>query len=204
MNKLIKQELEKVVKAEIIEIPEILPAFNPVNKQDFINKMAERVLSGEMTYYDIGRELQLTPSQIEYCKYFTAGDTKANGTQSAILAYGYDPTNKMEIQQAANFASHFNKPSHPCSTLIQVLINGQGLNANNLDMNLQFVCEQNYDLKAKALAIREANTILGRNNKKTIEVTVTHKLDYSTLPKKDLQKLIEIARKAKIKDDESD
>jgi hypothetical protein len=203
MNKDLKKELKKVSN-EIAEIPVILPSFNPANKQDYVNKMADKVLSGELTYYDVGRELQLTNNQIEYCKFFSAGETMGNGTQSAMLAYQYDPANKMERQQAANWACNFNKPTHPCSTLIQIMLNGEGLNDNNLDMHLKFVCEQNYDLKAKVLAIREANTLKGRNNKKVIEVNVSHKLDYSTLPKKELQKLIEIARKAKIKDDESD
>jgi hypothetical protein len=202
MNKQVKQEIERVNK---IEIPEILyPTPAPSNRQAYIDTMAQKVLSGELTYYDIGRELQLTPSQIDYCKYFTAGETMGNGTQSAMLAYGYNPGIKMERQQAANYAVGFNKPTHPCSTLVQIMINGEGMNANSLDQNLLFVCQQNQDLKAKTLAIREANTILGRNNTKKIEVNITHKMDWSTVPKKELQQLILIARKAQIKEDESE
>lgn len=204
MNKDLKKAIKKISNEDIIEIPEILPSFAPANKQDYVNKMAEKVLTGELTYYDVGRELQLTNNQIEYCKYFAVGETMGNGTQSAMRAYDYDPADKAGLKVCANHAYQYNKPTHPCSTLVQILIHGEGLNDNNLDLHLKFVCEQNFDMKAKVLAIREANTLKGRNNKKVIEVNVSHKLDYSTLPKKELQKLVEIARKAKIKEDESD
>ena len=200
MHKHLQQELINVSKAEI---PEVIYPYDHPNRQAYVDDMASKVMTGELTYYDIGRDLQLTTSQIKYCEYFAIGETMGNGTKSALLAYGLDPLHKMQRQDAANYACRFNKPTHPCHTLVKIMINGAGMNANNLDQNLLFVCEQNYDLKAKTLAIREANSIMGRNNKKIIEVNVSHKIDYSSLPKKDLQKLVEIARKAQIKDDES-
>lgn len=205
MNKLVKQEIEKVSNGQVILIPEIMSSgMAPANRQGYIDSMAQKVLTGELTYYDIGRSLQLTNNQIKYCEEFAIGEKMGNGRESAIRAYGYDPLNKQDRQTAANYAYQFNKPTHPCSTLIQIMINGAGLNANNLAQNLLFVATQNNDLKAKVLAIREGNTLLGLNNTKRIEVTVSHKLDYLSLPKKDLAKLIEIARKAKINDPDSE
>lgn len=125
----------------------ILPSYDPANRQDYINKMAVMILSKQATVYDIGRELQLTDKQIEFCKYFSAGETMGNGAQSALRAYGLDASDRMQLQQARNHACLLKKPQHPANTLIQILINGDGYNEHTVDMNLNLSLTRNLTLR---------------------------------------------------------
>jgi len=193
-----KELIKKVVPDKAVVISPV-----PNTNQGYIHEMGKKLACGDFTVDEIGRELQLTANQVKFCKEYIKFENFGHGTNAALIAYGYDPANKSQRQIAANIASECLKPTHPVYKLIQIMLDSDGFNQSEMDKQLLFVAQQNVDLKAKTQAIVHANTLFGRN-KKIVEHNVNIvKLDYSALSEKDLRKLIEIGRKAKVIEDKN-
>lgn len=201
-----KKYLKKIASENIpVKAEVILPASIPPNKQAWVNQRAEQIMSGELTYQDVGYELKLDDTEIVWVKLYMTGELQGNALEAAILALGVDPDDKEKRRWASAWIKYRILPNHPCMLLGKTLLNGLGFNDSNADNQLLWLIEQNQDLKAKALAIDQYNKLTGRL-KKQIEITHKQEFDFSGLDKKKLQTMAEWLRQVKISntDDNAD
>jgi hypothetical protein len=197
-----KEVIREVAKLITPDDLEVMVSDTPLSsRQHYIEKVGAQLLAKEITAEEVANDLHLTAKQMKFCMNFAIGEMQGDGLNAMIEAYDYDPDDGRDRRLATQNMSRFLKPTHPCSSMIAVLLYGAGLNPSTVDKELLFVIQQNFDLKAKTIAIREANTLFGRNNKRIIEVNITHKLDYSSLSDQKLRQFIELAEQIKVQDE---
>jgi len=193
-----KRYLKKAAKELIPLVPEvILPSSIPPNKQAWVDLRANQIMTGEITYQDVGYELKLSDTEIFFVQLYMSGELQGNALESAIVALGIDSDDKEKRRYASGWIKTRVLPNHPCMILGKTWLHGLGFNDSNVDRELLFIIEQNSDLKAKALAIAQYNQLTGRL-KKQIEITHNIPLDFSTLNKKQLQLMNEYIQMAKV------
>lgn len=177
-------------------IPTLLPAKQPT-RMELIQFKANQLKSGDLTIYDVGRELKLTMKQIEFAKAYTdPTEHFGNGIAAAAKAYDLNPSDKRERAICATYANQ-NLKHAAIMTLVDILLDTEGLNDQYVDKQLLFLISQNADLKVKGLAIKEYNAMHNRT-KKQVEVTHNNNFDFTRVGVEELKMLIDVATKAKL------
>lgn len=106
----------------------------------------------------------LTPQQELFCQYYAFGDTYANGTQSYILAYDIDASDKGSYHVARTGAyENLTKPAilARLKELIQLKMCDE-----TVDNKLAFIIDQNADLNVALGGVKEYNKMKGRITEK--------------------------------------
>lgn len=169
----------------------------PLSKMELIKVRGEAIRNGEMTAFEVGRELKLNDRQIMFAQYYsTSEEFFFQGAKAYAKAYGYDYNDRNQ-RNAINVGSNSNLKHSTILTFIQILLDGEGLNDSFVDKQILSVITQSADLKAKMLAIREYNTITGRN-KRLLEVTVNNTYNYAALSPQELATMIQLHDKTRL------
>lgn len=167
-----------------------------LSRMELITQKAELLKSGQATTYEIGKDLKLTNRQIDFCQYYTTTEFYGNGARAYAKAYGLNYDDKNQRNRCASGANN-NLSNLAILTMCDILLDGEGFNDAFFDKQLMFVATQNYDLKAKMLAIKTYAELKNRI-KKTVEITHNSSFDYTQLPSQDLALLIQLAEKARL------
>jgi hypothetical protein len=177
-------------------VPAVLPP-RQLSRTEYIKEKADLLKEGHATIYDIGRDLKLTTKQIEFAKAYTEqSDQFGNGVRAAGKAYDLNPDNKNERNRCAVYANQ-NLKHAAILTLIDILLDTEGLNDSYVDQQLLFLIQQSQDLKVKAFAIKQYNDLKNRN-KKQIEITHNNNFDLTRVGTEELKMLADIAGRAKL------
>ena len=168
----------------------------PLSKMELVKLKAQQLINGETSVLEIGKELKLTPKQVDFCRYYTTEEYFGNGVRAFGKAYGFNPDNKNERARCSVGASTALRHA-TILTLIDILLDSEGFNDQFMDKQLLKVATQDADLKAKMLAIKTYNEISGRV-KKQIDINHTRTYDFSQIGKNELAMLIAIADRAKL------
>ncbi len=178
-------------------IPIIVPSTKPLTRMELIQYKAEQLKTGDVTIFDVGRELKLTTKQIEFAKTYTDPNQQfGNGVHAACKAYDLDINDKLQKARAAVYATNNLKHS-TIMTLVDILLDTEGLNDSYVDKQLLFLITQSADLKVKSLAIKEYNALKNRT-KKHVEITHNNNFDFTKLGSEELKMLIDVASKTKL------
>lgn len=169
----------------------------PLSKMELIKVRGEAIRNGEMTAFEVGRELKLTERQIMFAQYYaTSEEFFFQGAKAYAKAYGYDYNDRNQ-RNTINVGSNTCLKHSTILTFIQMLLDGEGLNDSFVDKQILSVITQSADLKAKMLAIREYNSITGRN-KRLLEVTVNNTYNYAALSPEELATMIQLHDKTRL------
>lgn len=142
---------------------------------------------------------ELNHKQKAFCElYVSKTEFFANGVQSYIEAYGIDVSKKGSYAAArvsvSRLLTNANILDH-----IDHLIEMKGLNDQFVDKQLEFLITQNADLSIKLGAIKEYNKLKTRITQK-MDVSVNEQRDYSSLSPNDLKRIIDLNKKALVKE----
>lgn len=116
------------------------------------------------------KELKLTPKQLRFCElYATDREFFGNGVQSYAGAYNIDLSQKKGYNTArANSSALLTNTD--IMSCINLLFEAHGLNDTFVDKQLERLIIQDADFKTKLGAIKEYNSIKGRN-KNNLDIT---------------------------------
>lgn len=177
--------------------PVLIVPTKQLTRTEYISQKANLLKNGEATIYDIGRDLKLTTKQIDFAKAYTdPNEAFGNGVQAAGIAYDLNPSNKNERNRCAVYA-HNNLRHAAILTLIDILLDTEGLNDSYVDKQLLHLIQQNADLKVKVIAIKEYNAMKNRT-KKQVEITHNNNFDLTRVGIDELKVLADIASRAKL------
>ena len=163
---------------------------------ELVKQKSQQLAKGEVSIHDVGRELKLTANQISFAIYYCSSEIFGNGKAAYALAYNLDLNNKSESAQCSSGASAMLRHA-TVLTLIDILLDGEGLNDSFADKQLLYLMTQNADLKAKSLAVKEYNNLKGRIKNQQM-VTIQHQYDVTLLNDTQLATLIALADRAKL------
>ena len=184
-------------KASLLSQPDKAEVINvPGNKAAWIAQRSESFRNGDLTVYDIGNELGLTGKQIKFAVAFASPETFWSGVEAAMIAYEYSPKQR----GTAAYTASMNGKNEKIQTLINILLDSEGVNANNIDKQMLQIMQQKNDPKAAVMAANILNGVLGRNVKK-IEVThISPKYDFNLLSPEESFELRRLLQKSKLKE----
>lgn len=112
----------------------------------------------------------LTRKQELFCQYYVSKEFYANATQSYIHAYGLEPKNKADYNNA-QVSAYNNLRKTKILKRINELLDSEGLNDQFADKQLLHLMTQEEDLRTKLGALKEYNKLKQR---------ITDKLDVTT------------------------
>lgn len=175
----------------------------PQTRMQLINQEAANLNTGTKTIHQLGQELGLQPQQVEFClQYVNNPIGTGRGAESAVMAYGYDTSNKLGKQNAYNTATRNLK--HPqCQTLIDILNDTMGLNDQYVDKRLMEIISDRSDNKTAVLALQEYNKV--RNRIKTQQdIVLKPVIDFTAYTPEQLKLLLQLIQLGKIQDNTRD
>lgn len=108
---------------------------------------------------------KLNEKQLLFCKLYVSEDLLGNGTLCYCKAYGYDPNDIKDYNNARHNASHL-LSNNNVSQHINNLLEEGGLNDQHIDKRLLFLINQNEDKGTSLGAIREYNKLKQRITEK--------------------------------------
>jgi hypothetical protein len=166
------------------------------NREELVSVRSEQVRKGELSVQEFADELKLTDIQRKFCIEFVKPENLGKQLSAYAIAADLDLNDDTQYHLAKDGGSRLADHAG-CVTLINCLLQSQGLSQENAKNQLLFLINQMGDKKTKLRALELFWKMTGELKKHT-EIVHKHEYDFKSMDPEKLRLLIKLKEEAKI------